>query len=169
MPHTIQRIFHTSSRFVLILAACLSFNRSFAQHARVINSSEQSWSGGIAGRYGNNYSFTIEFSDCKQQPELDTLWVGGRFFKCILSDSLQQGNTRVKVNKKKKTVTFDINVGYSGDEYAERNMRPGEKRPDQPKPPAYNGVALLQYSYKGKARKCAVANYKKVFPPINYP
>jgi len=80
-----------------------------------------------------------------------------------------QGNTTVVFNRKRKTATIGINVGYSADDYAERNRLPGGAETVLPKPPTYGGVALLQYSYRGKQKAFAVPGFTRTYPAVNYP
>ena len=61
--------------YAILFGLCLPVAVS-ARNIRLVNSTDQSWSGGVAGRAGNNYTFTIEFSGFKSDPLPDTLWIG---------------------------------------------------------------------------------------------
>lgn len=143
---------------------------SLAQKVRLINSTQQSWSGGIAGRYGTNYTFTVEFSDFKREPIPDTLWLGEEPRLIILNDGTEQGNT-VRTSSRKR-VKFEIHAGTSHDEYLDRYPFNGGHKAvtDQPHPPiSYEGVALLSYTYKGRKRYFVINKILTSYPPVNYP
>ena len=143
----------------------------YAQNVRMINSTEQSWSGGIAGRSGTNYSFVVGFSEYHQEPLPDTLWIGEEPFKIVITDSTNGQNGNTKCIRSKKSVRFEISAGTYHDEYADRYPKPGnEKKPPLPHPPVkYKGVALLSYRYKGRQHYYTINRIMKVFPPVNYP
>ena len=143
----------------------------YGQKIMVINSTEQSWSGGIAGHYGTNYTFTIEFADYKTEPLPDTIWIGQEpvdLYTKALPNS-EQGNT--KLIRRKGTLKFQITIGTSHDNYtSDYPTRENEHKAVRPHAPvAYQGIALLSYRYKGKAHYYEIKRIMKVYPPVNYP
>lgn len=158
-----------------ILAICLLLTGlpaiTMAQKVRIVNSSEQSWSGGIAGRSGANYSFVVEFSDFDSEPVPDTLWVERQPFPLSSPDSVKGLIGNIKRARTKKTVTFTINAGTFRDEYADRyNVQGDGKHRPVPQPPFdYKGVALLCYRYKGTERYYTVSKIMNIARPAAYP
>jgi hypothetical protein len=152
---------------IIVVFSTIALN---AQTVRLINSTQQSWSGGIAGRHGANYTFKIEFSDYKKEPSLETIWIGQSPFPIVLVDSgTLQRNTRR--TPRSNSVIFDINASTSFDDNAEQLSGPEhrEKVKKSRSHMSYDGVALLSYKYKGKRRYYAITNITKTYPPVNYP
>lgn len=142
--------------FILVLGEAV------AQDVKLVNSSRQDWSGGIAGRHGSNCSFTIEMDDYKRDPVPDSLWMEGSL---ILLNG-QNGN--VIKTRHGDTVRFDIRAVISKDTYAA--VYYPERGSKVVKPPfAYNGVALLSYRYGGKQRYFVVDKIVNYLPHIAYP
>ena len=48
----------------------------FAQKIKLLNSTQQDWSGGTVGRHGSYYKFNISFSQFSGQIKPDTIWLG---------------------------------------------------------------------------------------------
>ena len=141
----------------------------------MLNSTEQTWSGGIAGKHGVNYSFSIEFSKYKKEPVPDTLWIDKHPIPLSLQN-IPRSQSNTKVIRKKKTVQYEINAGVSFDDYEYRFANPEqmetetESKKKVPNPPiTYKGVALLSYQYKGKQQYFVIPKIMKIFPPVNYP
>jgi hypothetical protein len=143
---------------------------AFAQNIRMISSTQQSWSGGIAGRYGSNYTFTIEFSQYRGEPVPDTLWIGKHPIVLVPPgySALEEANT--KCTRKNNSVTFEIQARTFFDDYADRYSLPGNEYMKEAKAPMpYKGVALLSYRYKGKQQYYEISRIMTAFPPVNYP
>ncbi len=158
-------------RYTLILLSIFSYCVCNAQNIKLNTATHQGWSGGIAGRYGDNYSFTILYSGNKEEPKLDKIWIGDIPFNLVIIDSAElYGN--VKRTKRTNSWEYTITVGTSHDEYAEKNFpkNSNEKKEKQPKPPIkYSGVALISYHYKGEEKYFIINKILKEFEPINYP
>ena len=141
-----------------------------AQTIKLVNSTDQGWSGGVAGRTGNNYTFSIEFSGFKPDPIPDTIWIGQTPVQLSITDSGDtQANT--KRTKKKSSIKFNISAGTSEDEYADRYPTPDNMRKEVPShcPITYKGVALLSYKYKGKKHYYVISRIMTTYPPADYP
>ncbi len=154
---------------VLLLLCQLAAN---AQNVKLINSTEQDWAGGIAGLSGENYTFTIEFSDFVSEPHPLTLWVGREAFTINTKDSLMQRNTTMQCLQGGKKISFEIKAGVSHNEYAQRQGLPTkeaqlQEMPAPPKP--YKGKALLAYIYQGKTRYFEIAEIMNTLPRQDYP
>ncbi len=155
----------------LLLAAILLPALSYGQKATLVNSTERCWSGGIAGRHGCNYTFSIAFSKIRPRP--DTLWIGDSPIELIEKREKPASGGNMKVTTTKNKVQFDITAGTSFDDSYDRNRphAPGED-PDAPKatpPKKYKGVALLSYKYKGKRYYYEVTKIMEKHPHQNYP
>ena len=143
-----------------------------AQKVTLLNATQQHWSGGIAGRSGVNYTFSIRFEGYKQEPQPDTIWIGDQPVKILLEGNGPGSSFNTRITRSKKIVQFDITAGTTRDEYAGRYAPyPGQKElPEQPRPPIkYNGVALLSYNVYGNRKYYIVSKISKTFPPVNYP
>ncbi len=152
---------------LLLFSACTAV----AQNVRLINSTEQSWSGGIAGRHGANYNFIVEFSGYRTEPVPDTVWIGKTPYP-VITDNNNQYNVNTKRVAGKRGVQFSIAVGVARDDYAEQLPTPGnnEKKAPKPVPPVrYKGVALLSYKYRGEERYFEINKIFTRYPPVNYP
>ena len=155
----------------LCLLTCLSHAFSFGQTVRVLNSTQQSWSGGVAGRYGTNYYFEVEFSNFHSEPLPDTLWIGQKPISLYLSEAHAAALANMKCSRKKNTITYQINAGTSYDDYASHYAPPGqeEKKELIHAPLKYKGAALLSYRYMGKRHFFEITKVKTAYPPVNYP
>ena len=141
-----------------------------AQKIRLVNATDQSWSGGVAGRSGNDYTFVIEFSDFRKQPLPDTIWIGSQPVGLYLPDSLNGGNMKIKHTKQKTSVIFEIKVSTSVDEYSVMNpLKQNEQKNAPAHIPTYKGFALLSYHCNGRQQHYVIRNIPKNYPPINYP
>ena len=143
-----------------------------AQSIKTLEATRQNWSGGIAGRYGTNYTFKIEFSDFVGKTVLDTIWVDNLPFAIFVFDS-SSTYWNTKCTKKKKSIFYEISIGTSHDEHLEmdRQIRDGQnKKYILPKPPVkINGVAMVRYFVNGKAKYYQINRFLKELDPINYP
>lgn len=146
----------------ILFAFNLVLGEAVAQDVKLVNSSRQDWSGGIAGRHGSNCSFTIEMDDYKRDPVPDSLWMEGSLI--LLSE--QNGN--VIKTRHGDTVRFDIRAVISKDTYADVYYPEKGSKVINP-PMAYSGVALLSYSYKGRQHYFVVDKIMNYLPHIAYP
>ena len=159
------------SRILFAVAILLPFCAN-AQQVKLVNSTEQRWAGGIAGHRGENYTFTIEFSDFTSEPKPLTLWVGNDVFELVTKDSLVQSNTKIKRMKSGKILRWDIVVRASHDDYADRYpvQGPDDTKKSKPKPPRpFKGKALLVYNYESKTQFYEVTKIMTNLPQLNYP
>ena len=141
-----------------------------AQSVKLINSTHQRWSGGVAGRSGDRYGFTIEFSKYKQEPVPDTLWIGKKPFAIKIGENNSFRNGNTKLTRSKNKLTFEINENITKNEYYNPNEPPQEHEPNTSQPPKpYQGVALLSYTYKGHIHYYTVKTITKETEPANYP
>lgn len=152
------------------LAGALSYS-SFAQKTTLVNSTEQCWSGGIAGNRGCNYTFSIAFS--KIQPMPDTIWIGDSPIELFEKIKNSAGDGNMKITRTKNKVLLDITARTHYEEYRDKNgpMPPGAD-PNTPKPTPpkkYKGVALLSYKYRGKRCYYEIAKIMKKYPHQSYP
>jgi hypothetical protein len=142
-----------------------------AQTVKMINSSVQQWSGGIAGRSGANYVFVVEFSNYQETPVPDTLWIDREPFPVNFGDFNQDGmNTKCTMTR--KTARFEISVGTFHDEYADRYAppQPENKIKSSSHPPIdYKGIGLLSYKYLGKEHFYTISKIMNIREPANYP
>ena len=140
-----------------------------AQTIKVLNSTQQPWSGGIAGHSGDNHTFSIRFSDCGKEPIPDTIWLGQYPVELIVYDHDRQSNTNITHTG--KTYKFDITAGTFYDEYADRYPSPDGKPNTAPphSPVPYKGVAMLSYTYNGRHHYYVIPKIKTVYPTANYP
>jgi hypothetical protein len=141
-----------------------------AQKIRVINSTAQQWSGGIAGRRGCNYHFAIEFSRYKSEPLPDTLWLGQQAIILSITDSNAYQGSNTKRIRAKGSVKFEINAGTINDRFTEHYANPLHKTIEVHNPPfPYTGVALLSYKYRGRKCYFQMDKIKRQLQPLNYP
>ena len=157
----------------MLLCALLLPLLMCAQKVKLAGSSSTSWSGGIAGRYGTNYNFTIEFSEYKKdEPVPDTFWIGHKCFPVILkADPVPQNYNTVRTAGKRK-VSFLLIGGtdYRDDKHGQDPYNAVSKRIQMPVPPIeYKGLALLSYKYRGKRRYYMIDRIITANPPVNYP
>ena len=140
------------------------------QQVKLVNSTLTEWSGGIAGRMGNNYTFTIDFSDFGLvTPVPDTLWIEGNPvpLTCCTQPGRQGCNAQKTIMK--KAIRYEITAGTSKDEYNMYGPEPKKRRPRPGPPVQFTGVALISYQYDGKQKYFVVKRIMKQYPPINYP
>ena len=146
---------------------------SLAQKVKLTKSSSTSWSGGIAGRYGTGYNFTVAFSDFgPTEPAPDTMWIGNKCIPLVIKvgDKPQPFNAVRTAGK--KSVSYFL-VGSTSWEDDPRSIdatgAKGNKQPGGAPPLKYKGVALLSYKYKGKQKYFVIEKVLDRKPPVNYP
>jgi hypothetical protein len=150
----------------LILALLLLSFTAKAQSVKLISATHTSWSGGVAGRHGDNYDIILELSKCSTQPLPDTIWIDNQRLPLTIGAAGQQGNFNARLTHTKGKYRYEITVGTTHDEY----VIPGVKEPEECKPPVKcNGIALLGYSYKGRQHYYTITHITKHTAPIAYP
>ena len=153
----------------------LQQQKSSAQKVVLTNSSATHWSGGIAGRYGVGYNFTVTFSAYhRKEPAPDTLWIGNKCIPLIIKTGTNPQPFNATRTQGKKSVAYTIFAGTSHeDDLNNVTPYPGQKKitpPPEPAPPIkYSGIALLSYQYKGKQHYFVIDKIMKNNPPVNYP
>lgn len=155
---------------ISIAISSLSFVSAQSQDVKIIESTKQSWSGGICCRYGTNYYLLIETTNDKVIP--DTVWIGGRYFKLLIGAKGTFSNCTKEFDSLHKVNTYSINVGVIYDESTDRYSFPGEKnnreKDKKVSVPEFKGAALITYSFKGKRGSYIVEEMKEL-GPLNYP
>lgn len=162
----------TSFKLLLLSAFLIAASSAvtIAQTMKLVSSTDQGWSGGIAGLSGDNFKFIISCS-CAGQPFMpDTLWTGDEAMPLSTGDSLDAGNVRITYLKNKKTAMIEITTGTQKSEYTSFEMPPDNVKTTAARPPlGYKGVALLGYHYGGRRHYFTISRFTKVLPPVNYP
>ena len=156
--------------FIFVLVYCSSVICATGQTVRIVNSSSQKWSGGIAGHSGTNYYFEVEFSGFRGEPLPETLWLGKEPVAQSIIDSAdgQSGNT-IRAHKR-GVLLYKISAGTQKDEYNDRYPDPENKKSDTPvHVPVYKGVALLSYRYHGKRHRFEIMYIMKNLATADYP
>lgn len=149
-----------------------------AQKVKLADATHHSWSGGIAGRHGDNYVFTIAFTRFTEEPVPDTLWIGKKVVVLNIADAHGKGmtnphqNANTTVSRSKGKITYTINAQLAYDDHDLYPHPPGDEQP-KPKDAAprvpYTGLALLSYRYGSTMRTYTIAKVLKEYPPANYP
>ena len=163
-------------RIAYITYTILAFNllsyTANAQTIKLLNSTRQSWGGGIAGHYGDYYTFSVAFSDYSNEPLPVTLWVDNEPFVLTITDESTPNGGNMKRKKANGKIVFEISVSTSHDEYMEKEMLlKGENvKKKTPRPPiTYKGVALLSYKYGTELKNFIIPKIIINYPPIDYP
>jgi len=134
-----------------------------AQSVKLINSTRQDWSGGVAGMHGSRYTFAIEFYDCKKEPVPDILWIGQDAVSLNENSSLN-----VKMSRKGDMVRFDINANIQKNDNS-YGYYPKENKEEAQSPMKYRGVALLSYKYNKEQKYFVINRIMMTMEPIAYP
>ena len=156
------------SVWLFILAVAMMPCLVTAQQIKLVSSTVQRWSGGVAGRHGSHYFFTIRCSGTKVEMRPDTLWIENEYIPLFLAPAQGANTKRTTIHN---ATTFEITVSTAHDDYAERSpgSAPGSSYLQAPAPISYKGVALLSYRYRGVRRFYTIAGILKENPPIAYP
>jgi hypothetical protein len=155
--------------FLIISFTLLCCSDSIAQKIKTLEAVQQDRSGGIAGRRGSNYHFTIQFSGTKAAILPDTIWVGADGI--ALGEKGKSRHNNYSIKKKGKITTILIDVQTSKDDYTDRyptNIK-DDPRGKRPMPPKYKGVALLAYKLNGRTQRYTIEKILDRPVPINYP
>lgn len=133
----------------------------------VKQATQQRWSGGVVGRAGVNYSFTVE---TLPSATLDTVWIGDRPFGVRVQsdprDYIHPANA--VLTKTKKRWTYDVKVGIDRSRNGAEPREEPQKEVRVSGAPKYSGVAYITYTYKSKHDGVAVAKFTQL-DPLNYP
>jgi hypothetical protein len=140
-----------------------------AQRGNVLTATEQCWSGGIAGRHGCNYRFTLLFKSVKQQIFPDTLWIGNYAIK-LTERNAASADGNLIITRSNKTVKFDITASTHYDDNALHTITPVSVARSVPAPPPQcAGVATLVYTYGNKRKYFVVPRIHHKYAPVAYP
>ncbi len=163
-----MRSFKLVIKVVFLFVLC-RFNAQ-AQAIQLVFASVQKWSGGVAGRYGSNYTFVINCTNLRHTLMPDTIWINNESIPLFTCDSVSTRNTKISYNKNKSTARIEFNVGTQTNEFTGPDISAftGTKFKSHC-PVACKGVALIGYKYGGNERYYSVGRITKIFPPINYP
>jgi hypothetical protein len=142
----------------IIIAICSS-GHTLAQHISVVTANKQSWSGGVAGHWGINYSFTVKMD---KDVTLDSLYVSYLGEKLVLGKPGQGNVIKDSVNH-----VYIFSAGES--HFDNSNGGPMQPKDDSPKPLRHiTTTALITYYYKGEKRLLPVKELQSL-PSLNYP
>lgn len=150
---------------ILLPALLLVAQGSFGQ--TVLDATRRCWSGGIAGRHGCDYTFSILFKPAGAAIVPEKIWVDGQEVPLLLKakDGMQ---ANVSLTRSARGLQLDIAAGSSFDD---GNMYPSPDDKTKPKPVLrkYNGAALLAYKLNGKRKYFTVKKITVEHPPVSYP
>jgi hypothetical protein len=162
MNTTIMRL----AIYFLPLILCLN---AHAQKIKVTESAKQDWSGGVAGKRGSNYNFTLEFQRSKDSIIADTIWIENEPI-AIVTGTEDIFGRNCFITKSGGEVSLHINVGISRDDHTLAYGYMEQKEEVKAEAPIkYKGVALLSYRYNGKRCYYVISKLTLMRDPINYP
>ena len=164
-------MFMITKQFALLCLFTFLSLSMCAQTAKLVSSTRQRWSGGVAGRCGANYTFVIEFSGYDQEPVPLTCWIGEEPFQIRLPDHKLGAAGNAKRIPGKKTVRYELDIRTQHSDNQQRNiLRGSEKSTVKLTPPVkYKGVGLLAYRCGQKTKYFTISKILAEYPPINYP
>jgi len=150
---------------IAILVSAASSGHTAAQKIEVISATSQSWSGGVAGHHGVNYSIVIKVG-VKITP--DSLYTNGAGFQ-LPHDGY--GESMITYDTVDHTYTI-----YASESYTDPNPRNSDptkintasKRP-VPAVRQFEGSALLIYRYKKEKHLFVMKKTMEVLPALDYP
>lgn len=155
-------------RLVIYLLPLLLWVNADAQKIKVKESVQQDWSGGIAGRRGTNYNFTLEIPNAKDSFGVDTLWIDNKPIALIYNSDVTPGNCTLSISG--KSILLKINTGVSSDDNDLPSIGIDKPQEIKPNPPLkYNGVALVCYKYGDKRGYYTIEKIITTLPTQNYP
>ena len=145
---------------IICLIGLTSPNNLIAQKVTCRSATNQSWSGGIAGRHGERFTFEIEVYSNRKMPVPDSCWVDGHVFALKMHDSITNdyGNMVLKKKHYSNVYTFTLNTSYND----ERVDHEAVKMPKQ-------GVACISYHVNGMVKYLPIKKYTATLEPISYP
>lgn len=151
---------------LVILTVCLGLSAQ-AQKTTVINATQQSWSGGVAGHHGINYVIGIEFTDTTAVP--DTAWIGGQYYRVNIA---KNDTVNRKVDKKRHIIRYTIYVYNSWNDLEDPAQRQKEleqrNKVKQPRTRKFEGAALISYQLHHKQYDIIVKSFTQL-QALNYP
>lgn len=154
---------HISLAILLILHLALK-----AQDLKVIKATKQEWSGGVAGRYGENYYIKFQTKNYNTHP--DSVWIGGDGFKMNFEG--EYTGSKRKIDSVHHIVTYSFSIGTSHDEYADEQRILNPVKSDSTAKPHpvrhFAGEALITYSFQHKKKTLIVKQFQTL-EPIAYP
>ncbi len=154
---------------IAFFAILFSPNIVAAQTTKLINSTQQNWSGGIAGRSGSNYIFIVEFSGFRNEPVPDTIWIKHLPVPIVMRENNKHIAVNTKVIRSKRSVRFEINAATAKDENGFSPLDESKQGASPHCPITCKGVAILSYRCNGKQRYYEITRVMKIYPPVNYP
>jgi len=151
-------------RFLMLVTLFLS-QSSFGQ--TVVDATRRCWSGGVAGRHGCDYTFSILFKPAGVAIVPQTIWVDGQAVPLLLKtkDGMQ---ANVSLTRSARGVQLDIAAGSQFDD-GDMYSSPGNGKQPKPRLRQYSGVALLEYKMNGKKKLFTVKKLTVEHPPVAYP
>ncbi len=151
----------------LLLSLLLCINAD-AQKVKVKESVRQDWSGGIAGKRGTNYNFTLEIQGAKESFIVDSLWIDDKPIALIYNSDVTPGNCTLSISG--KSILLKINTGVSNNDNDLPSIGIDKPQEIKPNPPLkYNGVALVCYKYGDKRGYYTIEKIITTLPTQNYP
>ena len=145
------------------------FINASAQKVSVISSTKQPWSGGVAGRSGARYSFSLGFSSAKSQAVPDSIWIEDEVFPLKLSDATHTDGNMTSTATKRARI-FQININLYHDRYAMPGDAGSKPHGDKVTPPVhFDGIALVSWTYKGKKKFYEIKRLTNTLQAANYP
>jgi hypothetical protein len=157
-------------RTFLLVIVLSAFCGLLSAKPKLVAATKQSWSGGVAGRSGCNYSFKLQFSK-RDRIRLDSIWLDHVVFPLITGDLSMGVAGNCTVTAVGSNQEWEILVGTQHDEYASRHPTDagGWVPPTQEPPIPVDGVACIGYSQKGVRKYLVVKAFTKVAKPQDYP
>jgi hypothetical protein len=154
----------------LLSSVAVIFCLSVAGNAQQLtNATRQCWSGGIAGRHGCNYHYTLLFSNAMRNALPDKVWIDGQMVQLEIKQSANSAGN-VKKLLTKKGVQFEIAVGT---QFNDQTIYPDgiatEQKQNAAPPIKYAGIALISYKLNGKTKYFVVKKIYNELPDVNYP
>lgn len=142
---------------IIFIATAFCQGTAQAQHLKVVNATKRSWSGGVAGHYGENYAIILK-------PLTGGLILDSVYINNIGTKLVQENNGNVRADNVHHTYTIYAEELHDDN----NNPSPGYKEPPPSQVRHFTGAALVLYTYKGKAYLLIVKNMQSL-PPIDYP
>jgi hypothetical protein len=140
----------------------------FGQSAKLINSYEQSWAGGVAGHHGAHYRFILEFSGFRPEAVPDTIWLEGSPYALKLGGNMNVQLSKTMFGMQRKRYTIGIGTSHWDYQYMSHVFE--NKSANGPiSPKNYKGPALVSYKAHGREEYFEIKNIMEHGPPISYP
>jgi len=147
-------------------AQAVKTTKALPDTVQVKQATEQRWSGGVVGRAGVRYGFTVE---TLPNVVVDTVWIGSVPFAVKLQanpyDYLHPSNATLTKKGQRWVYSLHGDIDHS---WPMNGRAPREKTETKNRAPQYDGVALVTYTYKTKRGSVAVKKFTEM-EPLNYP